>query len=425
MPSNATRQLLDRSVYERAVVLGRSAAGVSGPNPPVGCVIVRDGVVVGEGSTSAIGGPHAEVVALGAAGPAAHGAVAVVTLEPCAHHGRTGPCTEALVAAGVAEVHVVLRDPDRSAAGGMERLRAAGITVVEVAVPLPDVAASVSHDLRGFFSRVAEGRPHVTLKLAQTVDGRTAPGPEGYLTGIAARTHVHRLRADVDAVLVGSGTVRADDPRLDARHVPVALPPRPVVLATTADVDPRARVIARGAVVIVGEGAPAGACRELAAAGATVVRVPTVEQGDGSRPRTVLDLRAALAALLDHRILTVLAEPGPRLADALLAAGLVDEVELHIAAAAAGATGPGAVPTSEVVPALPRLATMLVGWHDRTAAIAAAGSDSDVPAVEVHELEGDVILRATPARLGSRPSRPSRPSLPATEDARLGSGEAA
>jgi len=376
VPPKAAGTLLSEDVYRRAIALGRTAAGISGPNPPVGCAIVLDGRIVGEGATSAVGGPHAEVVALDAAAGSAQGAIAVVTLEPCAHHGRTGPCVEALVAAGVAEVHVLLRDPDPNAAGGMERLRAAGVEVVEVATHLPHLAEVVAHDLRGFLARVRSGRPHVTLKLAQGVDGRTDPGPSRYLTGLAARTRVHGLRADVDAVLVGSGTVRVDDPRLDVRLVEVdgrSRRPRPVVLASDAAVAHDANVVRGGAIVLVGAQAPPARCSELSAVGATIVPVPAASQGRG------LDLAAALAALLDHRILTVLAEPGPVLADALLAGGHVDVVELHIA---------GGSSRDTVVPALGRLAPLVDAWRAGRVG-RRPGSDSFL----VDEVEGDVILR--------------------------------
>jgi diaminohydroxyphosphoribosylaminopyrimidine deaminase / 5-amino-6-(5-phosphoribosylamino)uracil reductase len=335
--------LLSEVVYRRALEVGRDAAGVSGPNPPVGCVIVRDGVVVAEGSTSAVGGPHAEVRALAAAGDAARGAIAVVTLEPCTHHGRTPPCADALVQAGIVEVHVLHRDPDPAASGGISRLRELGMRVVEVGQALPELHALATHDLRGFLSRVRAGRPHVTLKLAQTPDGRTAPPPGGYLTGVAARTHVHALRADSDAVLVGSGTIHTDDPRLDVRHVTAARAPRPVILATLGTIAPTSRALREGTIVVLGPDAPAGVRRELERAGAAV---RTVRHAAGPGPAR-LDLAEALTALLAEPVLTVLAEPGPRLAAALLEGGHVDTIELHVAG---GSDAAGAI-----LPAFPAL----------------------------------------------------------------------
>lgn len=379
--------LLHEELYDRALAVGRGAAGLSGPNPPVGCLLVRDGVIVSEGRTAAVGGPHAEAVALAVAGGAARGATAIVTLEPCAHEGRTAACTEALIAAGVAEVHVLLRDPDPIAAGGLERLAAHGVRTLDVGALLPDVARSAAHDLRGFLTRVAHGRPHVTLKLAQTVDGITTPPPGGYLTGAAARAHVHRLRAESDAVLVGSGTIATDDPRLDVRpprvmpsrtpsvtadvaDVADAAPQRPcaVVLATTADVALGARALRPGSIVIVGPDAPSDRCGALRDAGARVITV-----GPDATGRT-LDVGAALAALLEVRILTVLAEPGPRLAGSMLDAGVVDVVELHIAG--------GASTDHPVHPALPGLVTLL-GPDTR-------GGDRIERTVTT---DGDVILR--------------------------------
>lgn len=312
-----------RDASLRALALGRSVAGTTAPNPAVGCVLLRDGAVVGEGATAPAGGPHAEVVALRAAGDRAVGATAVTTLEPCAHTGRTGPCTAALVDAGVAAVRYLVPDPNPVAAGGGAVLRAAGVD----AGPLdaPDLAAWAVEDLRGFLTLVATGRPHVLLKLAQDRDGGTVPSPGGYLTGTAARRRVHALRAEVDAVLVGGATVRADDPRLDVRDVPhdAGRQPRPVVLTAGADLPPTARLLGRRPLVVVGPGAEPARCAALVAAGAEVVRVDGGPEGP--------DPAAALAALPAHGVLTVLAEPGPRLAARLLAADLVDVAELHVA----------------------------------------------------------------------------------------------
>jgi diaminohydroxyphosphoribosylaminopyrimidine deaminase/5-amino-6-(5-phosphoribosylamino)uracil reductase len=336
--------LLPEDLYRRALAVGRRAIGVSGPNPPVGCLVVRDGEVLAEGVTQQVGGDHAEVVALAAAGEGASGSTAVVTLEPCAHHGRTPPCVDALVRAGVREVHVLLRDPDPAASGGIAALAAAGITVVDVGARRPDLAAEASHDLRGFLARVRSGRPHVTLKLAQDVDGGTVAPTGGYLTGEGARRHVHRLRAESDVVLVGGATVRADDPQLDVRLVESARQPRPVVITTTGNVPARARVARAGAIVIVGPDADEARCEELRASGVVIERVEAATDAAG------VDLATALHRLLDHRVLTVLAEPGVRLASELLAHGLVDVIELHVAR---GAT------TESVRPCLPRLAALI------------------------------------------------------------------
>lgn len=333
---SAARSLL-RHAAERALDLGRSVAGTTAPNPAVGCVVVRDGVIVGEGATRPVGGPHAEVVALNAAGPMARGSTVVVTLEPCAHVGRTPPCTDALIAAGVGAVRYLVSDPDPNAAGGAAVLAAAGVevsSIVRTDVDLADLVVRATQDLRGFLTRVEADRPHVLLKLAQLADGRMSDeaSTERYLTGVAARHRVHDLRADVDAVLVGSGTIASDDPRLDVRDVVALRQPRPVVLATTGKLPLDAHVLARTAIVLVGD-----ECEELDAdalrdAGAEVHRVPTRVTDDGMR----IDVRAALALLPELGILTVLAEPGRNLARALIAADVVDEVELHVAAASVG-----------------------------------------------------------------------------------------
>jgi diaminohydroxyphosphoribosylaminopyrimidine deaminase/5-amino-6-(5-phosphoribosylamino)uracil reductase len=199
----------------RAVELGRSVRGSTSPNPWVGCVIVPGGF---EGATQPAGGQHAEAVALAAAGEAARGATLVCTLEPCVHWGRTPPCVDAIVAAGVRKVVVAIEDPDPRVRGaGLAALRAAG---VEVEVGL--AAGEVRDDLAPYCKHRTTGRPWVVLKLAATLDGRTA-APDGtsrWITGEAARADVHRLRAESDAVLVGSGTVRADDPELTVRLEP-------------------------------------------------------------------------------------------------------------------------------------------------------------------------------------------------------------
>jgi diaminohydroxyphosphoribosylaminopyrimidine deaminase/5-amino-6-(5-phosphoribosylamino)uracil reductase len=326
-PDEALAHGLLRGAYEAALELARSVAGTTAPNPAVGCVVVRDGVIVARGATSPAGGPHAEVHALAAAGELARGATVVTTLEPCAHTGRTPPCTEALIVAGVAQVHVLVRDPNPIAAGGAARLERAGVRVVDGAEVHRDAAVRARRDLRGWLTVVTRGRPHVLLKVAQSLDGVTTPASDGYLTGLPARRHVHTLRADVDAVLVGSGTVRTDDPQLDVRHLASDRQPRPVVLATRADVAPDARVVARGALIVVGPEAPEAQVSALVAAGAEVVVAPLGADG-------LLGLPDVLTILADLGVSTVLAEPGARLARALLDADVVDEFELHVADAA-------------------------------------------------------------------------------------------
>lgn len=328
----------DRAPLVRAIALAEQVRGTTAPNPAVGCVLVRDGQIVGEGATRPVGGAHAEVVALRAAGSRAAGACAYVTLEPCAHHGRTPPCTDALLAAGVTRVVHACADPNPPAAGGAATLRAAGVEVAGPEAVGELLAGTVAAQLEGFLTVVSRGRPHVTLKLAQTVDGQlTAPDGARFITGPAARRAVHRWRAAVDAVLVGSGTVQADDPQLDARHVPAVVQPRPVVVDTRLATPPDARVVRPGLLLITaadaaGDPGRTARRRALEAAGAQLVEVACGPDGR-------LDLAAGLAGLAEQGISAVLAEPGRRLATALLDAGLVDRVVLHVAL---GLGGPGA-----------------------------------------------------------------------------------
>jgi diaminohydroxyphosphoribosylaminopyrimidine deaminase / 5-amino-6-(5-phosphoribosylamino)uracil reductase len=211
----------------RAAALAATVRAGTTPNPWVGCVLVLgDGDTV-EGATEPPGGPHAEAVALAAAGDRAHGSTAYVTLEPCSHHGRTPPCADALVDAGVRRVVVAIEDPDPRVAGrGLARLREAGVEV-EVGV----LAGPVAEQLAPYIVHRRTGRPYVVLKLASTLDGATAAadGSSRWITGEAARTDVHLLRAESDAVIVGAGTVRADDPELTVRHVPGSDPQRVVL----------------------------------------------------------------------------------------------------------------------------------------------------------------------------------------------------
>ena len=315
----------DREALARAVAMAGASGPASSPNPGVGCVIVQDTRVVGEGITAPVGGPHAEAAALRDAGSDAAGATLATTLEPCTHHGRTPPCTDAILEAGVRRVVIAHPDVNPLAAGGAALLRAAGVEVVgplEVTDPL---RASVAVQLEGFLMAVTEGRPHVTLKLAQTTDGRLgAPDGRRWLTGPVARTAVHRWRAERDAVLVGSGTVVTDDPQLDVRHVACTRQPRPVVLDARLRTSPTARVARPGAIVVTAPDTPVERRLALLERGVEVVEVPAGPAGG-------VELPAALAALADLGVTTVLAEPGATLAHALVAADLVDRLVLHVA----------------------------------------------------------------------------------------------
>ncbi len=292
----------ERAAMRRALALSQAVLGSTSPNPPVGAVILDPtGQVVGEGATRPPGGPHAEVVALAEAGDRARGGTAVVTLEPCRHTGRTGPCTEALLAAGVGRVLYGQADPTPGAGGGGQELSERG---VGVAVLLPDEVAL--GPLEAWLDAQRLGRPHVTWKYAATLDGRSAAadGTSRWITGEESRADVHRLRAQCDAVVVGVGTVLADDPELTARPDPGHQPLR-VVLDNTGRTPPGAKVH------------PA------------LVRAGT-------------DLADVLAGLQDRGVVSVLLEGGPTLAASFLRAGLVDRVIAYLAPVLLGA-GPGAL----------------------------------------------------------------------------------
>jgi diaminohydroxyphosphoribosylaminopyrimidine deaminase/5-amino-6-(5-phosphoribosylamino)uracil reductase len=299
----------------RAVRLAARGRTTTLPNPVVGCVLLSpSGAALGEGWHERPGGPHAEVVALAAAGPAARGATAVVTLEPCAHTGRTGPCTQALLDAGIARVVIAVSDPSAEAAGGAAVLRDAGVDV-ETGV----CAAEAEAVNEPWLVAVRRRRPFVTWKVAATLDGRVAAadGTSRWITGEAARADVHRLRAEVDTMLVGVGTVLADDPALTVRSSSGALADRQP-LRVVADTTGRTPVSAR-----VRDGT---AATWLATAD---------EVGRGPDGR--LDLRALLDRLFDRSQRHVLLEGGPSLAAAFLRAGLVDRVVAYVAPALLGA----------------------------------------------------------------------------------------
>lgn len=286
-----------------AIGAAESARGFTSPNPAVGAVVLdAAGRIAGVGMTQPPGGPHAEVVALREAGDAARGGTAVVTLEPCNHHGRTGPCSRALLDAGVVAVHYAVGDPNPEAAGGAETLVSAGVEVTS-GLRAQDVERG---PLRAWLHRQRTGRPHVTWKYAATLDGRSAAadGTSQWITGPEARERVHADRAKLDAIVVGTGTVLADDPRLTARtpdgslaaHQPVR------VVVGLGDIPPGARVL------------------------------------DDSAPTLLLrtrDVDEVLAALADYT--DVLLEGGPRLAGAFLAAGRVDRIQAYLAPLVLGA----------------------------------------------------------------------------------------
>lgn len=313
-----------------ALALGRRGMGQVWPNPAVGCVIVQGDVIVGRGATQRGGRPHAETVALDQAGAAARGATAYVTLEPCAHTGRTPPCADALIAAGVARVVVATGDPDPRVAGqGIARLRAAGI-----AVDIGLMRRAAEQDHAGFLMRVTRGRPFVTLKLASSLDGRiaTTTGESRWITGEVSRRAVHGLRARHDAVLIGAGTARADDPMLDVRDV--------------GDVRQPVRVVVSRDLNLPINGRLAQTAREQPV---WLCHGPDVETRDWHRaevetlectlsgPR--VDLTSALQQLGARGITRVLCEGGGHLAAALMQAKLVDALVVFQAGLAIGSDG--------------------------------------------------------------------------------------
>jgi diaminohydroxyphosphoribosylaminopyrimidine deaminase/5-amino-6-(5-phosphoribosylamino)uracil reductase len=323
----------DEGWMARAVALAEGGRGTASPNPMVGAVLVRDGRVVGEGFHRAAGLAHAEALALAAAGELAAGATCYVTLEPCAHHGRTPPCADALVAAGVARVVAAVADPDPRVGGaGLDRLRAAGVRV--------DVGAgaeAAAEQNAAYLTHRRLGRPRVTLKAAASLDGKVA-APDGtsqWITGPAARADAHRLRAEADAVCVGAGTALADDPRLTVR-LPGWSGRQPLRVL----VDAAGRVAATGhlfdgeaeTLVATTPAAPAAAVDAWKAAGAEVLMCEaTVGQA--------VDLEDLVRALGERGVLELLVEGGPRLQASLWAAGLADRLVWYLAPLAIGGQG--------------------------------------------------------------------------------------
>lgn len=337
---------------QRAIELGRAVRGRTSPNPAVGAVLVREGRVVGQGQTRPAGGAHAEIVALQTAGDLARGATLFVSLEPCCHVGRTPPCTDALIAAGVAEVVYAAGDPNpKVAGGGRQALGAAGI---QVRAGLLRAEAEEAHE--GFFHWIESGRPFVTAKYAMSLDGRIAThsGDARWITGEPARALVHRERAAADAILTGIGTVLTDNPRLTARGEGALASHQPLRVV----VDSCGRLPADAAIltepgmclVAVTERAPRDRLKSLERAGAEVVEMPAC----GER----VDLQALLLELGRRGMLSVLVEAGGTLLGSLFDAGLVNKIMAFIAPTLIGgedAPGPIAGRGSGRIAEAPRL----------------------------------------------------------------------
>ena len=306
-----------------ALALGRRGQGRVWPNPAVGCVIVKDGVIVGRGWTQDGGRPHAEPIALAQAGPLARGATAYVTLEPCAHHGRTPPCANALIHAGVSRVVCAIEDEDNRVSGrGFQALRDAGITV-DIGV----LSSEAAEDHRGFFKVAREGLPLVTLKMATSFDGKiaTSTGDSQWITGAYARRAVHMMRARHDAVMVGAGTVRADNPSLNVRGLGVSHQPVRVVISETLQ----------------------GMARSDVQNGGWFVHPKTADVNELSpNARSVPyqgSLTDALRVLAGRGLTRVFCEGGGGLAASLLSENLVDDLVCMTAGVVIGGDGLGAV----------------------------------------------------------------------------------
>lgn len=319
---------LDGQRLQEALLLAEGSFGLSDPNPRVGCILgTADGRLFGRGATQQAGGPHAEVMALREARAQGHvlrGATAWVTLEPCAHQGRTPPCCDALIEAGLARVVVALTDPFPAVRGaGIAKLRAAGI---DVDVASGEIAAAAAYINAGFLSRVLRGRPWVRMKFAASLDGRTAlpNGRSQWITSQAAQRDGHAWRRRASAVLTGIGTVRADDPRLDVRWVETPMQPLRVVVDSSFSMSPGARLLAPpGAVLVAGAVDAAVAHPSLTGAGAELISLP----GPDGR----VDLGSLIRHLGERGVNEIHVEAGATLNGALLAGGWVDEVLVYLA----------------------------------------------------------------------------------------------
>lgn len=319
---------MDEERLWAALGLAEHAIGLSEPNPRVGCIIGReDGTVLGQGYTQEAGGPHAEVVALADAasrGLDVRGATAWVTLEPCAHHGRTPPCCDALIAAGIGRLVAATEDPFPAVAGnGLRRLRNAGI---QVDLASPEIAWASRELNIGFFSRVIRKRPWVRLKAACSLDGRTAlpDGQSQWITGGQARADGHAWRRRASIVVTGIGTVLADDPQLNVRLVQTARQPLRAVLDSTLRLPPSSRLCSSPGLLVYATTPAADKADQLRESGSTVVTVPASEDGG-------VNLFSVLADMAARDINEVHVEGGARLTGAWLRSGLADELVLYVA----------------------------------------------------------------------------------------------
>lgn len=333
----------DEYFMGKALALAARGRGRTSPNPMVGAVVVKDGHIIGEGYHARAGTPHAEIHALRQAGVQSRGSTLYVTLEPCCHFGRTPPCTTAIIAAGVQKVVAATRDPNPLVSGhGLQVLRESGLTVCD------GVLAREATKLNEvFFKWITTGLPFVVLKTAMTLDGKiaTVAGQSQWITGPAARQRVHVLRDTYDAVMVGIGTVLADNPRLTVRLAAAGRNPVRIIVDSEARTPPTAHVIADGAaptIIAVGSAAPTSRVNVLAKAGARIMSIPSTAQG--------IDIKELFIRLGQEKITSVLVEGGGTLAASVLAAGVVDKVYYFIAPKIiGGVAAPGPVGGAGIV----------------------------------------------------------------------------
>jgi diaminohydroxyphosphoribosylaminopyrimidine deaminase/5-amino-6-(5-phosphoribosylamino)uracil reductase len=333
---------MDRAFMDRALARGETARRRTAPNPWVGAIVVRDGEIVGQGATQPPGGAHAEIEALREAGDRARGATVYVTLEPCSHHGRTGPCVVALAEAGVARVVVALEDPDPEVAGsGITQLRERGVTV-----DVGTGADAAARSLAPYLLHRRRSRAFTVVKTAMSLDGRIAArdGSSQWITGAASRADAHRLRAESQAIVIGAGTALADRPRLTVRDAdgPVHTQPLRVVLDATG------RVPAEGplfdpelapTLIVTTDAVAADASRAWLAAGAKVLTVPPAEPVPSAERGVGVDLTATLEVLAGLGVLQALVEGGAALSGSLVESGLADRLVTYVAPTVLGRDG--------------------------------------------------------------------------------------
>jgi len=321
----------DHGFMEQALGLAGRGLNTTTPNPRVGCVIVKDGVLVGSGWHEKAGLPHAEVLAMKEAGDRARGAALYVNLEPCSHHGRTPPCVDAIVASGIKRVVAAMQDPNPKVAGsGFAKLRTAGITVEH------GLKEDEARELNiGFVSRMTRGRPWMRMKIAASLDGRTAlaNGKSQWITGEAARQDGHRWRARACALLTGFGTVRDDDPQLNVRGVDTPRQPLKIVVDSKFETSPSARLLGEGKTLVVGAVNDAKRIASLKKAGAEVVIIPN----DGGK----VELFKLMEELARRELNEIHVEAGAKLNGSLLRAGVVDELLVYLAPSVIGDSGRG------------------------------------------------------------------------------------